>query len=90
MSHTGNDQAIQVCEHRFHGLAALRRCRWQSRFQITRSVLRKDRIALGVRQIVSDPLNELMPVAPKVICAHIAERLCFWLGLWIVHTASLT
>jgi hypothetical protein len=40
-------------------------------------ILREDRIAFGMREIVCDPLDYLMAVTPKIVGAHIAE------GRWL-------
>ena len=49
MRHPRNNHALQIGEHRFHRLAALRRVRRKRIFHLVGFVLREDGITLGVR-----------------------------------------
>ena len=70
----GHDQAINVREDRGHRLAVFGRCGGQLLNQIARLDLREHGPLIKTREVVADPINELMPVAPELFNAHVAER----------------
>ena len=69
-----NDQSIDICEDVLHRFAMFRWRRRQLRLQITGFNLRKDRQLVNVFEIVSNPIDEFVPMTAEFLGGHVAQR----------------
>ena len=88
MSKSGNDEAIDVCDDRFHRFAVSGRNRRKLRLEITRLDCGQDRPIVDVGEIIGNPVDQIMPQATKVFRAHVAQ-LGRKRGLAIAHGARI-
>jgi hypothetical protein len=70
-----HDHALDVGQDVGQRLAARRRRRWQLRRDVARPHVRHDAVALGVREVLGDPVDQLRGVAAEVVDGEVAAEL---------------
>ena len=73
MCERGNDEAIDVCEDRFHRFAVSGGNGRKLCLEIARLDGSKDRPLVDVGEIIGNPVDQIMPQATKVFRAHVAQ-----------------
>ncbi len=74
MRERGDDETLHVREYLVHALAARGRRVGQLSAQLAGTHARQHRILLDVREVVGHALDQLAPVATKILGAHVAQR----------------
>ena len=73
VSHARQDDPLEVVQNLVKALTLGRRRVGERFTHLTRVHLRERRIAIGMAQVVADPLDEAMPVAAKGIGVHVTK-----------------
>ena len=73
MCQGGNNQAINISENRLHRLTLFRRRGWQLRLEIARFHLREHWQIFDMFEVIRDPIDEFMAIAPEFFGRHVAE-----------------
>ena len=74
MCQGGNNQTINISENRLHRLTLFRRRGWQLRLEIARFHLREHWQIFDMFEVIRDPIDEFMAIAPEFFGRHVAER----------------
>ena len=67
MGQAGDEHALEVGHDGAEGLGFLRRLEREGCRDLPWSDLGQHRVALGVLQVLGDPVHELVPVAPEAL-----------------------
>src|SRR5207244_13463713 len=73
MCQGGNNQTIKISENRWHRLTLFRRRGWQLRLEIARFHLREHWQIFDMFEVIRDPIDEFMAIAPEFFGWHVAE-----------------
>ena len=73
VGHSRSNYAIQIRQYKVHGLSFVRWAGWHGILDLSRTDLGKNRVALRMGEIISDPVDYLIAIFPKLFGIHVAE-----------------